>query len=101
MNNSNMTTTTPFYIIRKAGFNDSYLAAMSTDYSTQMLVAQFSYVDDSIRFSTLTEAQEVARVLCSKRSGLPAVVYEVLIGVIDDPALDHTQGGAVIWSTED
>jgi hypothetical protein len=54
MKDTNMTT--PFYIIRKAGFKDSYLTAMSTDQETQKLKASFGYVNDSIRFGTLTEA---------------------------------------------
>jgi hypothetical protein len=93
--------TTPFYIIRKAGFKDSYLTAMSTDQETQKLKASFGYVNDSIRFGTLTEAQAVAKVLCSKRSGLVLAAYEVLVGCVDDKVLDHTEGGAVVWSTDD
>lgn len=49
----------------------------------------------------MTEAQAVAKVLCSKRSGLVLAAYEVLVGSVDDEVLDHTGGGAVVWSTED
>lgn len=93
--------TPTFYIIRKADSLNSYLTTFTTDMKTGQLNIQFGYIANCQRFSALTEAQAIAKALCSKRSGLPDASYEVLIGMLDGGTLGHTVAGAVIWSTED
>lgn len=90
-----------FYIIHKSHAPDSYLTKFSTDPINGGITIEFGYVNNSCCYSSLTEAQEIVKVLRGSHSGLPTFEYEIFICSYDDEILKHIVAGTVIWSTED